>query len=336
MSTLGIVEATVFIIHHYFKINLAVERVFAEVHFTLFFVAIINAIMNSLLYFFATQVANHQWVRMEAIDLDHYVAVRRQFDAVEEQLRLIKEAEMKRKDDRKKRRKPNETRGRSVRFQEGSNHDNNDTPNNLQNWNEATVMTEIHKQSSYSWLKSNLKRMTDTKHRDLMVQVRFHEMRVHFIEVNDLDPKFKVSQYLKLCMNDVFKRQVEISSTAWLVLLGCTILVYFCLGVVASQQQSQESIERAFTWIYIGYVVAFVLISFWLAGVMSKIFFKIMEHQKWINTENGSTLRQQQSMSQFSTSSALNDEREEVRQIDYFPGGHPKYIVVALQAMQFG
>jgi len=340
LSTLGIVEATVFVIHHYFKINVAVELVFAEVHFTLFFVAIINAIMNSLLYFFSHQVAYRQWVRMEAIDLDHYVAIRKQFDAIQGQLELTKE-ENRRKisKDSSSRQLAKSQRRRLVKFEAHLNDNcevETDAPSNIQpSMTESTTLG-----TRLSILKSKLKKRMDWKYRQLLVQVKFHELRVHFIEVNNLDPKFKVSDYLKVCMNDVFNEQVEISTTSWLVLLGGTLTIYFCMGVIAAQEKSQESVGVALSWIYMGYIVAFVFFSFWISFVMKKIFFKIMEHQKWVKKDNGPSnqMKRQQSIASFlsSFSSLGNRSENDVRQIDYFPGGDPTYIVVAAQAMQFG
>jgi hypothetical protein len=91
VSTLGIVEAAVFVMHKYYKdLNIQVERVFAEVHFTLFFVAIMNAIMSIILYILTSRVAAGMWIQMESIDLDKYVMIRKEYDEVNTQLRESK------------------------------------------------------------------------------------------------------------------------------------------------------------------------------------------------------------------------------------------------------
>ena len=72
--------------HYYGDMNKNVKQVFAKVHFTLFYVAIINALMSCLLYFCAMHFANKHWIRLETVDVDHYVAIRKKFDALEEQL----------------------------------------------------------------------------------------------------------------------------------------------------------------------------------------------------------------------------------------------------------
>ena len=91
VSTLGIVEAAVFVMHKYYKgLNIQVERVFAEVHFTLFFVAIMNAIQSIILYILTSHVAAGMWTQMESIDLDKYVMIRKEYDEVNAQLRASK------------------------------------------------------------------------------------------------------------------------------------------------------------------------------------------------------------------------------------------------------
>ena len=77
--------------HKYYKdLNIQVERVFAEVHFTLFFVAIMNAIQSIILYILTSRVAARMWTQMESIDLDKYVMIRKEYDEVTAQLRETK------------------------------------------------------------------------------------------------------------------------------------------------------------------------------------------------------------------------------------------------------
>ena len=350
MSTLGIVEAVVFLVHHYYAdLNIEVERVFAEVHFTLFFVAIINAIMSCLLYFFATRVAERHWDMLETVDIDHYVAVRRQFDAMEEQLQAIRDSE---------------------RFSaQGLNHaataDGADEAHSERNKNETNVFFKILNYTKYPLLKANLKQVLDVKYKKLLVQVRFHELRLHFIESNGLDPKFRVSSYLKLCMNDVFKKLVHISTFSWLTLLACTNLSYFLMGIIASESKDPGSIGTTLSFVYIGYAIAFVLVSLWTAWKMKNIFFKIMQNEQWITRDgegvdplNQSSGRLPSSVSQKRISDMLfssergvaastsggagggigedSGDKVHVHQLEYFWGADPTYIVVLCQFMQFG
>lgn len=301
LSTLGIVEAIVFLVQHYYKdMNKTVKQAFYEVHFTLFYVAIINAIMSCLLYFFASRVAEKQWVRLEKVDLDHYVAIRKQFDAFKEQLQAIKKS----KDASKK-------SGLSLR---------QDKPPG-----DTNVIFQLLTESRIPFLKANLKKMLNNKYRKLLVQVRFHELRVHFIEINGLDPRFCVSTYLKLCMNDVFKSLVHISTFSWLILLGCTNLVYFGMGIITAETNNKKTVGTSLSFIYVGYSLFFVIFSIIIGWKVKKIFFTIMKHEEWVNRNE--SLRNIDDKSQ---------EGDNFHQLDYFWGSDPTIIIVVCQFMQFG
>ena len=315
-----------FLVHHYYTdLNIKVEFVFAEVHFTLFFVAIINAIMSCLLYFFASQVAEQQWVRLETVDLDHYVAIRKQFDALEEQLLAIKNTE--------------HSKENKVQYK----HQNSSREMN-------TFVQALRISNNIPRLRANFRQMINVKYRHLLVQVRFHELRVHFIDSNGLDPRFRVSSYLKVCMNDVFKALVHISTFAWLILLACTNLLYFVTGMIASETSNQKTIGFTFSFIFVGYCMAFVLLSFLIAWKMKKIFFKIMKNKQWIIrdvTEDCEDAVKNHGKPMFQVDNASPNRveyqrdnpvagGEAIHQLDYFWGGDPTFIVVACQFMQFG
>ena len=174
MSTLGIVEAIIFLLHKYYKgLVVETEIVFAEIHFTLFFVVIINAVMSSLLYFLTSRVAKTQWFRMETIDIDHYVAVRKEFESVKEKLKRLKAYQISEKVER--------SNHRTVKF------DVKETETE----HEASLTTKKENWFTRLWGNSVTKNILERKHRELLVQVRFHEMRVHFIESHNLPSNFR-------------------------------------------------------------------------------------------------------------------------------------------------
>lgn len=162
-------EALIFILHKYYAgLVIETERVFAEVHFTLFFVVIINAIMSSLLYFLSTKVAQNKWFRMEAIDLDHYVAVRKQFDAVNDELKKLK--------------------SKQIASRSKKNKDHRQSTGEIL---EAPLTNKHEYWAKRFWGNYVTKNMLRSKQRELLVQVRFHEMRVHFIESHKLPHNFR-------------------------------------------------------------------------------------------------------------------------------------------------
>lgn len=326
---------------------MSVKTVFAEVHFTLFYVAIINAIMSVLLYLFTSKVAEKQWVRMETIDLDHYVAIRKQFEAIELALKEIEENDkMKKTTYNQVSLKTNDdpsSRGRKVEFAENAMTSRLSTRSNFERDSFPSYLKSLINFPVFGSKRASLV----AKHRKLLVQVRFHELRVHFIDCNKLDPRFKVSDYLKRCMNDVFHSLVHISFVTWLILLFFTNVVYFCLGVI-SAFADEATIGTILTWVHVGYSLLFLLASLLIANKMKSIFFLIMKNDHWIRRDGSSevpaTFHRQMSMSNVRDARADTRNKpsetpnniNQTRQEDYFWGGDPAYIVFAAQVMQFG
>jgi hypothetical protein len=113
--------------------------------------------------------------------------------------------------------------------------------------------------------------------------------------------------------------------------------------MIASETNNQEAIGYTFSFIYVGYCSAFILLSFLIAWKMKKIFFKIMKNKQWIKRDDEGVeygdddvrkLPDIQDNSHQRTED--NDSTNHVSQLDYFWGGDPTIIVVACQFMQFG
>jgi hypothetical protein len=164
----------------------------------------------------------------------------------------------------------------------------------------------------------------------------------------------------------VFKKLVHISTFSWLTLLACTNLSYFVMGIIASESRDPGSIGTTLSFMYVGYAIAFVLVSLWTAWKMKNIFFKIMQNEQWITRDgegvdplNQSSGRLPSSVSQKRFSDMLfssergvaasttsggigggigedSGDKVHVHQLEYFWGADPTYIVVLCQFMQFG
>ena len=331
VSTLGIVEGIVFMVQHYYgDMNKNVKQVFAKVHFTLFYVAIINALMSCLLYFCAMHFANKHWIRLETVDVDHYVAIRKKFDALEEQLNNM-----------------------NV-LSDG----NNTALNNQSSKSSNEKSTGANPLNLFD--KSNYRHLLNAKYRKLLVQVRFHELRLHFIESNDLDPRFRVSSYLQLCsklfvsfpslvlissyylsyssssiVNDVFKSLVRISTFAWLILLAFTNLLYFVMSVIVAETDDQNAPGTALSYIFVGFTVGFVLVSFMIAKKIKKIFFEIMRHKEWISRHHDG---EEVGCLNHHLSNILEEHNrgDYSHQVGYFWNADPTLVVTFCQVMQFG
>jgi hypothetical protein len=113
----------------------------------------------------------------------------------------------------------------------------------------------------------------------LLVPIRFHELRAHLIDSNDLPPRFKVSQYLKRSLTNVLLDFVHISPVSWMMLMATTILIYFAAGMILSVTKNGLEVEKFYLCLSISMVACFVATSFVLYFRMKSIFSKIL-HMK--------------------------------------------------------
>ncbi len=181
VSTLGLVEAIIFLAHHYYPdLDLEKERIFADVHFTLFFVAIINALMSCIIYSIASRVAKNRWTKLEVLDTNHYLAFRQQFAQVTKKMEELEEDDKHKYDPAYQRRKKLKQQRES--FQDNPNKDDFIT----------FVGTALDQSSNMRFGQADhLRNLLKKKHAELLVQLRFHELRVHFIETHSLKANFK-------------------------------------------------------------------------------------------------------------------------------------------------
>ena len=265
---------------------------------------------------------------MEAIDLDHYVAVRKQYDDVNRKLETL---ELNRSLKQSKKlnganHNRHHSRQRSVSFEESNTNTRNNhgnavrvptlveaSPNTIDLDHEEDTKNFLVWFWDYSVKRSLLKR----KKHELLVQVRFHELRVHFIESHQLPPNFRyvrasihwyfpktiiiqkvkrlltinskkltnhyyrVADYLKLSMIDEFKNLVHVSSLSWGILILITNLIYFTMGIIFATTNDGKKIVLALTTFYLAYAILFVILSSVVFMKMKQVFFKIVKDDSW-------------------------------------------------------
>jgi hypothetical protein len=114
------------------------------------------------------------------------------------------------------------------------------------------------------------------KYMKLLVQVRFHQLRIHFLEGNELPLSFKVSEYLKRSEQGIMHHLVHVSEVAWILLTGGLNLIYFLMGMVASVSGDQVIVGTSLTSIFFGSMIFFIFMSWILYVKMRNIFRKIM------------------------------------------------------------
>ncbi|KAG7343077.1 Mlo family protein [Nitzschia inconspicua] len=115
------------------------------------------------------------------------------------------------------------------------------------------------------------------KYNNLRVQVRFHELRLQFLETHHLPLNFKVSEYLKRSEMGVLIGLVHISGTAWLLLTGGLALLYFILGMVGYKTADVDVLGTCMTGVFFGLLFAFIIASIALQYKMERIFQSIMK-----------------------------------------------------------
>ena len=87
VSTLGLVELCIWILLTYWEsIDIPKEKVFAKVHFTLFYTAMFNAFQTVALAVGSMHVSRQLWVKTETLELHHYVELREEFQTIQAQL----------------------------------------------------------------------------------------------------------------------------------------------------------------------------------------------------------------------------------------------------------
>jgi hypothetical protein len=293
VATLGIVEFVFFLIQKYYdRLDKAQKKVFADVHFMLFYCALFNAIGSAILAIKVFLVVERIWVRTELLDLDHYIEIREEFERVD-----------------------------AILY--GENHDATEF---VLEYNILGVMLGLRAfwQRAYRFVRYPI---LSKRRSELLVQVRFHDLRVHFLKANNLPLQLQVSNYLKRSLVKKLKRLVHISAFAWLLLTGVVNLVYFLMGIVMYVTGDIGAVGLSMTWIFLSSMVFFVILSLMIYNKINWVFQRIMR-MKLIDENANSNFK--------SGMKIRKGEREVKSQFDLFWGGNPNYITVAIQFSQFG
>ena len=164
---------------------------------------------------------------------------------------------------------------------------------------------------------------------ELLVPIRFHELRAHFIDSNNLPPKFKVSHYLKRSFTSVLLDFVHISPAAWIMLMATCNLLYYLSGMMLNVTGDGEKVEEFLMYIFFAMMIIFVAFAIILYFKMRSIFSKIMHMKLTVCDPEEGTRKTWRTSLKSATET-------EVDQVKLFWGGSPHFIIVATQYMQFG
>lgn len=304
VATLGIVEFCLFLMATYYEeYDKKKYKVFAAVHFLLFYTAILNALGTVLLNVLVQRITQKEWVKTEELDLDHYVELREQFERVKEQLDTLHH------------KKNNRT---LIGDAENSSttHDNDDDDDTYaeDDFHLGHAILDLMDRIRYPVLKS--------KYNRLLQQVRFHELRVHFLQSYELPLKFKVSDYLSRSEQGVLLKLIHVSPIAWLLLTGVVNLFYYILGILSYKSRDTELVGKAMTAIFFSGIFLFLIVTWLLANKMKWIFKQIMHNDSLWNVHHGEDVEEK--------------ERLAEEQKNLFWAGDPKLVIAAIQFMMFG
>lgn len=298
LTTLGIVEFCIYLMHKYYKeFNFKMEAIFVDVHFMLFYTAVFNAIQSSLVRVVAGYRTDKSWLQTEDIDIGHYVAIRKEFDRVESKMN-------------------------ANGWEDNSLSRPGDLPPPSSYW--RSFQKGMHN-LAFRIRHPQLSR----RNNQLLVPIRFHELRAHFIDSNNLPPRFKVSHYLKRSLTTVLLDFVHISSAAWILLMATANLLYFLSGMILYKTEDSLDVEQFLFYIFVACMVFFVGFAFVLYFKMKSIFSSILRMKLTVMDTEGSTHKAWRGFSALDTAKSVN-------QVKLFWGNNPHLIIVATQYMQFG
>ncbi|GAX10646.1 hypothetical protein FisN_14Lh152 [Fistulifera solaris] len=290
LATLGIVELLLFMLSKYYT-DLDKEKylVFADIHFALFYTAILNAFQSVILAVVSHRVARQIWVETEMLELSHYVEIREEFDQVKAAMKEM-----------------------------GAQSDLGLSSREIQMDEDDSAFTT--KRFFRSFMDRFRYPTLRRKYNELLIQVRFHELRVHFLQAYNLPLTLKVSDYLLESQQHVLLKLVHVSSIAWTLLTGAVNVMYYVLGIVSYKVSDSTIVGTALIWIFFWSMALFVVIAAVVYRKMESIFKKIM-----VDKTLWGLIKQQGNLDQL---------REQ--QLSLFYGSDPKLVIAAIQFMQFG
>ena len=240
VAVLGLVELGLHIIQQFYKFDKDSKAVFADIHFLLFYTDIFNA-CQAVIQAFATQrVSKLLWIRTEELELDHYIEIREEFDRVHEALYGV----------------PPDA----------------DCPSQSERMHHA----HSHRQRRAGFFNSIRNPGLRAKYKELLLQVRFHELRVNFLRQYKLPLKFRVSDYLMRSESSVLISLVHISPSAWIWLTAVCNFLYFAAGILLEVTENVHSSARFYAAIFFVGIFSFIGISLMVDAHMQWIMNRIM------------------------------------------------------------
>lgn len=153
------------------------------------------------------------------------------------------------------------------------------------------------------------------RHESLRVQVRFHELRLHFLEFNNLSFSLKVSDYLKRSELSILIGLVHVSVATWVLLIGILNLGYFIFGMIGYYTANPGLIALLISLLFFVVVGFFIVLCLALRWKMHRIFQTVMKTKVIEASDHGEGIKNQKNLFWF---------------------GSPHLVISMIQLMNFG
>jgi hypothetical protein len=245
-----------------------------------------------LLAMTSLRVAKQLWVQTELLELNHYVELREEFDRVHEQLCLYNFDQQDMEDEQDNGNEHDEKRP-SKKRKHGQQY------TTISFWPYLwTILHMYYRARCRSFTTSPQQRHSlhrylrlHRKYRRLLVQVRFHELRVQFLQAYKLPLALKISNYLWRSQLHVLIGLVHVNMTAWLLLTLLANVLFVGIGLILYETEDPELIGTVLTCIFISCLVGFVLLAIMMHQKMEHIFDCIMTQKElWETTTDDESL----------------------------------------------
>jgi hypothetical protein len=278
---------------------------FVLVHFLLFYTAILNAIQSCLVRLLTVR-KNKTWLLAEGIEAAHYVAIKKEYDRLERNI-------------------TNYSNSGSIAQFAWPTGSLDDEENESQT-SFCRKSWESFRGAMYD-LASRIRHFRLYRRREeLLMIIRFHELRVHFIEGNNLPPDFNVSSYLAWSLRSGLVDFVHISPLAWISVMAIANLLFFIVGMILNNTHASPHAEKFLLYTFITLMVLSVASTMALYFKMRYIVFKIQEMKLSHKESRRPTLM-----------SALSEgTTKSFDQLDLFWGSNPRFVIDITQFIQFG
>ena len=301
------VEFMLHLIEEYYpSYDKARKSVFADVHFLLFYTAIINALFSIITAVTVTRISKQLWIQTELLELNHYLEIQQSFLQIEKELNALHSSKAHRPTG------PTAAAATTTTSPADPEVGTTDPSATEDPWSygHLTVMDTVR--------YPNLKHQYDT----LLAQIRYHDLRTHVIHSYQLPKRLQISSYLMRCSEQtVLMKLVNVSSLAWLLLTGAVCIFYFVFGIVFYKFEDQTLIGTSLSIVFFGWMISFVVLCFVLSNKTKSILYTLLHSTElWDVT----------------TKSVEEKERLAQKQLALFWYGEPRLIIKLVQLMQFG